>query len=84
VERIPPSRKLKQAIAQMLEGYETELHPLDALTIVNCINHYNSLHWWEKVRPTLSKVDGVRGKFTQPFYIQNVIAQFIGLVNNNK
>jgi hypothetical protein len=27
----------------------------------------------------LSKVEGVRGKFTQPFYIQNVVAQFIGL-----
>jgi hypothetical protein len=32
MERIPSSRKLKQAIDQMLEGYETELHPLDALT----------------------------------------------------
>jgi hypothetical protein len=32
VKRIPPSRKLKQLIGQMLEGYETELPPLDALT----------------------------------------------------
>jgi hypothetical protein len=31
VKRIPPSRKLKQAIDQMLEGDETELHPLDVL-----------------------------------------------------
>ncbi|MBM3120460.1 MAG: IS256 family transposase [Chloroflexi bacterium] len=29
MKRIPPSRKLRQAFEETLQGYETELHPLD-------------------------------------------------------
>jgi hypothetical protein len=39
--------------------------------IVNCINHYNLLHWREKVR--------VRGEIHPAPPFKNVVAQFIGL-----